>query len=117
MAVIVSYSKSADLTSEPPNTSFDDNIIRSHYEKERMGWQAYVTLAGNLTWTLIPDFMVDLAGCMLQSPYMLGEPREHTYNRMAPVAVAARAAHRTRARPFAGLAGMGSPTSMKRRRV
>ena len=117
MAVISTYSKSADLTTEPPVTSVDDNILKSLYERERLGWLAQCTLTGHLTWTLIPDFMADLAGCMLQSAYMLGEPRDHAYSRSAPVAVAARAAHRPRARPFAGLTGMGSPVSMKRRRV
>ena len=117
MAVISTYSKSADLTTEPPITSFDDNILKSLYERERLGWQAQCALTGHLAWTLIPDFMADLAGCMLQSTYMLGEPREHAYNRSEPVAVAARATYRPRARPLAGLPGMGSPVSMKRRRV
>ena len=117
MTVITTYSKSADLTTDPPVTSFDDNIIRSLYERERLGWQAFCTITGHLTWTLIPDFMAELGGCMLQSQYMLGEPRDHAYNRNAPSAVEARAAHRPRARPYAGLVGMGSPVSMKRRRV
>ena len=117
MAVIKTYSKSADLTTEPPATNFDDNILKSLYGRERLGWQAQCALTGHLAWTLIPDLMADLAGCMLQSSYMLGEPRDHAYNRDAQVAVAARATHRPKARPLAELTGMGSPVSMKRRRV
>lgn len=116
-AVIKSYSQSADLTTEPPITSCDDNILKSLYERERLGWNAQCTLTGHLAWTLIPEFMADLAKCMLLSQYMQGRPEEHAYKRLAPVAVAARAAYRPRARPFGGIMGMGSPVSMKRRRV
>ena len=116
-AVIKSYSQSADLTTDPPITSFDDNLLKTLYERERLGWQAQCTLTGHISWTLIPKFMKDIAGCMLLSSYMQGEPEEHAYKRRVPVAVAARAAHRPRAGPFGGVTGMGSPVSMKRRRV
>ena len=116
-AVISTYSKSADLTTDPPVTSFDDNILKGLYERERLGWHAQCALTGHLSWTLVPEMMRDATECMLLSPFMLGEPEDHVYKRMAPAAVAARAAHRPRARPFAGLVGMGSPISMKRRRV
>ena len=116
-AVISTYSKSADLTTEPPITTFDDNILRSLYERERLGWQAHCSNTGHLSWTLVPEMMREYTECMLLSPYITGEPEDHVFKRMAPVVVSARAAHRPRVRPASALGGMGSPASMRRRRL
>ena len=115
-AVISTYSKSADLTTEPPVTSFDDNILKSLYARERLGWQAQLALTGHLSWTLVPEMMREFTECMLLSPFMTGEPEDHVYKRMAPAAIAARATHRPRVRPFNAVGGMGSPVCMRRRR-
>ena len=114
--VVDTYKNSADLTCEPPNTSFDVNVLKSLYEREKQGWLAHAQKTGELAWTLVPETMGDYITFMTGAPNV-GDPEDNVFKRAGVEAVAARAAYRPRAKPFAGLVSMGSPTSMKRRKI
>ena len=53
------YKNSADLTVEPPITSYDINILKSIYEREKQGWVAHSQKTGHLVWTLVPESFGD----------------------------------------------------------
>ena len=110
------YKNSADLTVEPPITSYDINILKSLYEREKQGWIAHSQKTGHLAWTLVPESFGDYITFMSGAPFV-GDPEDHVYKRHGVEAVAARAAYRPRARPFAALGGMGSPIPTRRRRI
>ena len=114
--VLETYKNSADLTVEPPITSYDINILKSIYEREKQGWVAHAQKTGHLSWTLVPESFGDYITFMSGAPYV-GDPEDHVYKRHGDEAVAARAAYRPRARPFAALGGMGSPIPTRRRRI
>lgn len=116
LAAINTYKGSADLTLDPPKTTYDNDTLTGLYGKERLGWALHIQKPGELLWILVPPTMKDYVGCMEASIDKIGEPDQHVYNRDAPEALAPRATYGTAARAPTALLGMGSPVSMKWRR-